>query len=104
MTKGEAEPEDPFSPEQWDKIARSIPLDELPREMKQEICDALFAYHVDRLADHDEDVQDDHDNEGEAVETEGKLKGRKKRHKVAQNARERDALRQLIDTARAFRL
>lgn len=46
MPSGEAEPEAVFSPERWAEIAQSIPLDELPWEMKKEICDALFAYEL----------------------------------------------------------
>jgi len=33
-----------FTEAQWDEIARSIPLDKLPEEMKQAICNALRDY------------------------------------------------------------
>ena len=93
MSKSEAEPDAFLSCEQWKKIARSIPLSELPQEMKQEICDALFVYDVACLADHDDGV----------AAAEEARKPHKKRRKVAQDAREHSALELPIKCARDAR-
>jgi hypothetical protein len=42
----EAEPDAAFSQEQWDKIARSVGLAELPEWMKQAISQAVFDYSL----------------------------------------------------------
>jgi hypothetical protein len=42
----EAEPDVIFSQGQWAEIAASIPLDPLPPQMKQEICNALFDHNL----------------------------------------------------------
>jgi hypothetical protein len=42
MPSFEAEPDAVFSQHKWAKIAQSIPLDPLPEQMKQQICDAVF--------------------------------------------------------------
>jgi hypothetical protein len=41
-----AEPDNVFSQKEWDEIARSIPLDKLPEEMKQAISEALSDYFL----------------------------------------------------------
>ena len=93
MSRSEAEPVAFLSRAQWKKIAQSIPLDKLPQEMKQEICDALFLYDVACLADHDDEVPS----------AEDERKPHKKRRKVAQDAREHTALELLIKCVRDAR-
>jgi len=91
LPKGEVEPEAVFSQEEREEIARSVHLAQLPPEMAREICDALFAYHVDCLSDSDQEDA-----------TARKDTGRKRR-RAAQEVLERHALEEVVHKARAFR-
>ena len=96
MSDSEAECEAVFSRLQWSKVARSISLDKLSPDMMQEICNSLFAYAIDCIPDHPD--------EDDGPIPEGERKRRKKRHKVAQDARDYEILEQFAGMARAFRL
>jgi hypothetical protein len=44
MPSFDLEPDKFFSQQQWAEIAQTIERDQIPREAKQRICDALFEY------------------------------------------------------------
>jgi hypothetical protein len=88
------EPEAVFSEEQWVEIAQSIPVDEIPREMKQAICDALFEYQLAQL--NGQNLED----ETNTAET----KRSQKHKRVQHGAKYREALKQLVDSAGEFRI
>jgi hypothetical protein len=46
MPSYEPDPSSVFSQQQWAEIAQSIGHDEIPPDVKQQICDALFQYRM----------------------------------------------------------
>jgi hypothetical protein len=82
------EPDAVFSPDQWTKIAKAISLDSIPLKEKKGICDAIFAYDLDRIG-----------NERATDETSGEST----RRRVDPRAKGRAALSNFIKYARGLR-
>jgi hypothetical protein len=53
MASYEPDPSAVFSEQKWAEIAQSIGLDEIPPDVKQQICDALFQYRMTSIKPED---------------------------------------------------
>jgi hypothetical protein len=77
----------PVSPIDWAALAKSIKCQEIPREARRKIYDALLVYRLDEY------------NEKGSAEDEPHPRG-----KIDRNARERKALEEFINYARVLRV